>query len=347
MSLCGDLWFRLISLLVQFVQSMDHDLLTFACKLYHTTPAQLIPLSGGHYNAVYQFPGSSGTAILRIGLEDCPPAQTLAMLEWVSFLAANGAPVSAPIYSDQGNLLESFEYKSSRYTVTAFQKVNGILAENIPPAEWTPGIFRSIGQAVGRFHRISASYPAYKESPARPYWYETGEIAGAQNKLRGSRDPADEKLTRLIHDLRQLPISTYDYGLIHGDLHFANFLISPGGAVTIIDFDDCCYGWFAMDIAMALFDVLVLYNPQDEAQAKEFASEFLSNYLAGYQVEYKLSPYWQNQIPLFLKLKELCIYAGLVDHPDATKPGTWVGDFMRGRSERIANDIPYVVLDNL
>lgn len=324
------------------ITSMDPNLLHLACSLYNTSSYRLTPLSGGHYNAVYQYPTSTGAAILRIGLEDCPFEQTRAMLDWVNYLVQHRAPVSVPVLSVQGNLQESLEFAGSRYTLTAFEKANGILAENIPPPEWTPDLYRSIGQAVGCFHRISSSYQPAETSPARPQWFNSFEIIEAETKLEIRGDSAKEKLTRMIAELKQLPVSPSDFAIIHGDLHFANFIIQPDGMVTIIDFDDCSFGWFAIDVAMALFDVLVLFDPANDTQAQEFSQEFLSNYLKGYRKEFQFSAYWQSQLPRFLKLKELCIYADLVDHPDASCLGTWVGNFMRGRTERIANNLPYV-----
>ena len=149
-------------------------------------------------------------------------------------------------------------------------------------------------------------------------------------------------LTNLIQELQLLPKPSADYGMIHEDLHYANFLIQADGNVTIIDFDDCSYGWYAMDIAMALFDVLVLYNASSEEESQRFAREFLSSYLKGYRLEKDLPLFLQCQIPKFLKLKELCIYADLVSLPELAQPDSWVGRFMRNRAARIADDIPYV-----
>jgi hypothetical protein len=39
------------------------------------------------------------------------------------------------------------------------------------------------------------------------------------------------------------------------------------------------------------------------------------------------------------------IYATLIGHSDVASPDSWVGRFMKGRAERIANDLPYVELD--
>jgi Ser/Thr protein kinase RdoA (MazF antagonist) len=336
---------------------MQPRLLSQACSLYHTAPEQLIPQSGGHYNAVYSFPVhqsyqvsenwqvTSENAILRIGQQDCPVEQTLGMLEWVSFLAQNGAPVSPPLPSRNSCLLERLEFEGTAYIITAFEKAEGTLAENIPTSAWKPELYRSIGKAVGKFHRISSTYQPSSASLTRPRWYDSYEIHEATAKLAPTSDPARQKLADLLAELGHLPVSGDDFGLIHDDLHFANFLVHLDGTITIIDFDDCVYGWYAIDIAMALFDVLVLFNAPSEAEDQRFARDFLSFYLEGYHEEKDLPLYWLEQIPSFLKLKELCIYADLLNHPDISQPGTWVGRFMHNRAERIASDAPYVDID--
>ncbi len=330
---------------VDTIAHVDPILLASACTLYNTSPDDLIPLSGGHYNAVYQFPNGEKQAILRIGVEDCPREQTLGMLEWVRFLSDEGAPVTAPLPSINNRLLENLKYYGTRYTLTAFEKAEGTLAESIPPSEWMDELFRSIGKAAGKLHAISMRFQPSRPTHTRPQWFDAPEIHLAANRLTASDYLAGEKLTCLLANLHNLPTGPTDFGLIHGDLHFANFLIHPGGSVTIIDFDDCVYGWFAMDIAMALFDVLVLYNAPNAEERQYFARRFMRYYLSGYRQENDLPAFWQSQLPRFLKLKELCIYATLMGHSDIDNPDTWVGRFMRDRATRIANDTPYVDID--
>lgn len=320
---------------------MDPVLLSSACALFNTSPEELTPLYGGFSNAVYEFRYGDRPAVLRLGVEDCPPDQTLAMLEWVSFLRKEGAPVIAPLASIKNRLLENLRLYGKSYTLTVFEKAEGTLAERIPPGEWTDELFTSIGRAAGKLHAVSKRYRPSRPGRIRPQWFDGFEVRDATRRLASSPGLTGEKLAALINDLKKLPAEPADYGLIHDDLHFANFLIQPGGKVSIIDFDDCAYGWFAMDVAMALFDVLVLYHANTEEESQDFARHFLHHYLSGYRTENELSPYWQEQIPHFLKLKELCIYASLINHQE-TELGGWGGLFMPGRAERIAHDLPYV-----
>jgi amicoumacin kinase len=344
---------------------MHPQLLSFACQLYSTSPDVLVPLSGGNSNAVYKFPlhqtahnqtsqvsktckvsgEVSKFGVLRIGVEDCPPEQTLGMLEWVRFLSDKGAPVTVPLISINNRMLENLEQDGTRYTVTAFEEAEGTLAEKIPPNEWTDKLFQTIGRAAGKLHHTSLRYKPSRLGFTRPMWFDSYEVHEATKLLATTTNPAREKLAALLIELKQLPIESAVFGLIHNDLHFANFLIQPDGQVSIIDFDDCGYGWFVMDVAMALFDVLVLYHPSNEEEKERFAFRFMRTYLAGYRQEKEIPLFWQSQLPRFLKLKELCIYATLLSYNEIDPPDTWGGRFMRGRSARIASDAPYVDID--
>jgi Ser/Thr protein kinase RdoA (MazF antagonist) len=341
---------------------MDPGLLANACSYYKTSPDQLTPLVGGYYNSVYRYPAIRSSEVytghedrktgegiqynvLRIGLVDCPVEQTLGMLDWVNHLSEQGAPVTAPIPSTKGRLLEQLEQDGNTYNVMAFTEAQGRLAERMQPKEWTDELFQSIGRAVGKMHAVSKRYHPSLPSYRRPQWFDSNEIHEATSRLSAFSDAGRDKLAALVEELRQLPASPDDFGMIHDDLHFANFIVQQTRKITIIDFDDCVYGWFCMDAAMALFDVLVLYNAKTDKENRDFAKNFMHQYLCGYRQENELSPFWQIQLPHFLKLKELCVYAPLIGHPDINQPDSWVGRFMRGRAERIANDEPYVDID--
>lgn len=74
--------------------------------------------------------------------------------------------------------------------------------------------------------------------------------------------------------------------------------------------------------------------------------EFVPHLLRGYRSAYALDSAWQPRLPLFLKLAEIFTYA--VIHRDfdvhaIADPAC--ATFMRGRKERIENDVPYLDLD--
>jgi len=152
-----------------------------------------------------------------------------------------------------------------------------------------------------------------------------------------------EKRSHVLNAIQKLPKTSSAYGLTHMDLHFGNFFVDTASQqITLFDFDDCAYGWTIMDIAMLLFDVLVVYDQPDR---HEFGERFLTNVLRGYISFMPDSLFWVKQLPLFLKLLEISMFMTLY-RPELMPTGDdWVSKFMRGRKERIQKDLPYVDLD--
>jgi Ser/Thr protein kinase RdoA (MazF antagonist) len=95
-----------------------------------------------------------------------------------------------------------------------------------------------------------------------------------------------------------------------------------------------------MDVAMLLFDVLVVYSDQER---ERLGARFLEELLQGYREKKALSAFWVAQLPYFLKLVEIGVYAMLAQHYDrATCQDAWVNKFMPDRARRIRDDVPYV-----
>jgi len=131
--------------------------------------------------------------------------------------------------------------------------------------------------------------------------------ASTPARLDASQAVIAEKRAEVI---RELPKDKDGYGLIHTDLHFANFFVDvETGTVTIFDFDDCAYGWYVMDIAMTLLDAMVVHAGTDRAVSTEaFAAAFLKSYLRGYTAEAPMSAFRASQLLHFLKLLEIGLY---------------------------------------
>lgn len=318
--------------------------LNIAASLYDIPESALQPLRGGFSNHVYGFRRDDRNYVLRL----MPPGNETdvwlqkSILAWMAHLAAHGASVPAPLPSQNGELMEVIPSPEGEWLAATYTQAEGILSEEIPFDQWDANQFQLLGKSIGRVHAIARGYVPQQGSRILD-WEVGGNLFC--NSIK-HETWLKEKQSHVLEQIRALPRPADAYGLVHCDLHFANFFVDvPNQVVTLIDFDDCAYGWFAIDVAMALFDVLVLYNPTNEADKQRFALRFMSSYLSGYHLENDLPIFWQSQIPHFLKLKELCIYATLVGFPDIDQADTWGGRFMRGRSTRVANEVPYVDID--
>jgi Ser/Thr protein kinase RdoA (MazF antagonist) len=79
---------------------------------------------------------------------------------------------------------------------------------------------------------------------------------------------------------------------------------------------------------------------------RAFAQEFMCHFLQGYARENRIDAVWLKEIPYFLKLREIDLYAIIHRSFDVNNlDDPWVAGFMRGRKERIENDVPYLDLD--
>jgi len=321
---------------------MNEAIVDYAAQCYGVAKSDLKPLPGGHWNLVYEFSKNNKTFVLRMAQIEININVTKGMIEWIDFLSAHGASVSKPVFSVNNRLVEFTEKKGESYSITVFKKAKGILAEKLSKDEWNDELCKSIGKTVGKMHAVSKEYVPSDNSIKRPEWNMIGNCYNAEH-LGSSEEIIKEKNEKILNHVITLPKDKEHYGLIHADLHFANFYVDvDNNRVAIFDFDDCSYGWYAMDIAMVLFDLVVLY---DESNQDRFASKFMKNYLKGYITENSVNTYWLKQLPYFLKLLEIGVYSQIYKEYDSDNDDPWCRKFMENRKYRIENDIAYISLD--
>jgi len=322
---------------------LDRAVVQHAALCYGVTSAQLRPLSGGHYSAVYEFSRGEEACVLRITPDEAGLDPTRGMIEWMRFLCDRGGPAARPVFSVHRRLVEVAEDGDQRYLITAFEKARGVLAETLPMEQWSDELFQEIGKAVGSVHALSRGYVPSDPALRRPEWNAGGNCFSAGEELAAAQATIREKYEAVLSYVLALPKGEDSYGLVHADLHLANLCVEPQShAVTLLDFDDCAYGWYIMDIAMLLFDILVLYRG---AAREPFAARFLEHYLRGYVAQSSTDAFWVQQLPHFLKLLEMVVYARLSRNYNPDDEDPWVSAFMPNRRERIEHGVPYVQLD--
>jgi Ser/Thr protein kinase RdoA (MazF antagonist) len=117
--------------------------------------------------------------------------------------------------------------------------------------------------------------------------------------------------------------------------------VDEAGHITLFDFDDCVYSWFINDIAIALFYIIA-----DAQDPTAFTWEFMTRFLKGYQQAHPLDPKWLKEIPTFLKVREIEMYAVIHRDFDVSNIDNWWCErFMRDRKSRIEQNVPYIDFD--
>ena len=256
--------------------------------------------------------------------------------DFINYLGGNGLRVPRVVLSLSGRLTESIAVANGCFIAALFEYAPGA---PIHKDEWQPPFFEKMGHYLVALHRLSKAY-----APAQRQRFS---IFDDSPPMFDDFIPAGDAIIRqragdLIATLRKLPTDESCFGLIHVDFHRGNFFVD-GGEITLFDFDDCQYSWHAHDIAMALFYAI----PHDCSKPGDvaFGHAFLRRFLAGYRAETAIDDAWIARIPLFLKLRELELYAAIHRSMDLDNLDPWCASFMTNRKHKLEADIPYFDLD--
>jgi Ser/Thr protein kinase RdoA (MazF antagonist) len=82
-----------------------------------------------------------------------------------------------------------------------------------------------------------------------------------------------------------------------------------------------------------------------DSDPADYARQFMVPFLRGYAQENKLLPEWLNEIPYFLKLREIDLYAQIKHQSPNWQENAWDARYMTGREEKIVAGAPYIPFD--
>ncbi|MFC1936149.1 phosphotransferase enzyme family protein [Chloroflexota bacterium] len=302
-------------------------------------PEERISLLDGFESYIYEFNDDQGDYVLRIGHSSRrSPDLIKGEVDWINYLARNDVGAAGALESLGGNLVEEVDdLHGGLFLATKFVKAPGG-----PPdwQGWGPDFLRDYGQLIGRMHRLSKRYRVPDPAWKRLEWDHPINL-DLESWLPETEQVANEKFNQLKSYLDTLPRDEESYGMIHQDAHGGNFFVDQSGKITLFDFDDCCYGWYAYDLAMVLFYALVGRTSPDA-----YTSNFMLPFLEGYRQENQIDAYWLAQIPYFLKLREIDLYATIHRSADVENlEHPWDIMYMDGRKQKIENDVPFVNFD--
>ena len=315
----------------------DH-ILTQALAAYGIDRDTLQELDGFE-SYIYEFQGLDSPGILRISHSIRRPGELIrAELDWIDYLHRGGVGVSKPFRSVEGNWVESLEDgKGGFFQTAAFEKARG---EPHRGPEWPEELLWEYGNQIGRMHRLATNY-----RPSNPAWKRPNWNDPLHHQVQAFIPEGEVEIRQLFRDtvqqISQLPVEKNAYGLIHQDPHQGNFFVDGDGKITFFDFDDSSYSWFVEDIALVLF-----YAVMGQEDPSGFTEFFLKGFLPGYFAAYPLELKWFQEIPTFLKMRELDLYAVIHRSFDVDNlEDPWCLWYLDGRAESLLEGKPYLEFD--
>jgi len=270
-----------------------------------------------------------------------------AELHWIRFLTQQGVLIPGCYESLNGRLTEVIPASSGEtyFIAVLFQKANGERPDPRNPDVWNSELFREWGRLTGHMHRVTATYAIPQGAPRRNGYFDEGLHAEAPEIVGPSDSLVLDRLHALMAHLQGLSKDSSCYGLIHSDIHPGNFFVD-GKRIMVFDFDDSAYTWFIHDIAIPLYYTLSWSMPESYGgDVKLFATDYVRAFWAGYQTEYPLDPSWLDELPYFLRLRDLELFLVFTKKVDPATMNDRVKNWLAEIRDRIERDVPIVELD--
>lgn len=286
----------------------------------------------GYENAVYRADRPTPHVLRITHTTRRTASQIEAEMAFLHQLEAAGVAVAAPISTRDGRLVVTRHAENSGpVTAVAMPFAPG---SHRAPDGWADSDIRSYGELLGRLHTVSAGMV---KSPKldRPDW-DSIVMPVVDQDLRGSHPEIRTALEEVLAATIAHPAGGTDQ-LVHEDAHLGNLFITENGEITLFDFDDCGYGTTTYDLAMVLL-YWIAGRDLDDLGAE--VRRLLGPFLTGYQSAHPLAPDWTEGADLHMRVRELELFAALVD-TDMSHDG-WGRAFMEGRLSRIETGTPFL-----
>ena len=286
---------------------VSQNLLEFAVKNYNfdINTLEYIPRSSGKTeNKIYSFNKNDKKCLIKFE----PPCivynnqltETRALMDFNYYLAENNVSVSMPLKTINGDLVISTQDNGEDYIITAFA---WLYAETWAYDARNDKMSFNWGKVMGDIHRAVKDYKPPNKYDVQKDIFECHHWGSFFDKLKIY--PSVYKITQeLISEITALPRERDSFGIIHGDMHQGNIFID-GDNVSVFDFGDSIYGWFALDVAISLCHAL--WWDRKDNDGNDFTNSIIENFIKGYLSANQLSDYWISKIPMFMKYRHLCM----------------------------------------
>lgn len=301
--------------------------------------------------------GGEKKFVLRISATgDRTENDYLAEVEFVRYLAENGAPVADVIPSASGKLVEVIDLDCADSVATGvggvapvfislFEYAKGMLLadngyryrEGAPLTEY----FFNTGKTLGKIHALSKNFKPVA-APRRPDFFDKYNMEYLGRLIPDKYSELKSAIAKRLDTFRALPTDAQSYGLVHFDFSDGNYHIDMDtGAITVFDFDNCLYCWYMFDLAN-----LWLHNEgwtrQEPDPGKHFAlmQQCFDLQLQGYKSETDLPEEMLENLPIFI---DMVLIENIVDEFECAAREEQELDYedIEDAAECLINGIPY------
>lgn len=250
---------------------------------------------GGYNNNVYEVNWDKPMVVKMFDRASISQEQLDTEIEWLLYLSQHDMAVVKPA-AVNGAYVNNV---SNRLCFIAFEKAGGRHIQSRDPEVWNSHLFRQWGHTMGSLHALAIGY-----SPKHPRGrWDEHEI---YHRDLGLLDlTLQERWKEYQIHMHRLYATEKEFGLIHGDLHQHNLLLRADHQLTVLDFGDSEYHWFAYDAAVAIYHAVQTVAAGEKR--REFAKRFTDSFMDGY-AEGKGDTSGMHWIDFFLDFRHLYSY---------------------------------------
>jgi Ser/Thr protein kinase RdoA (MazF antagonist) len=299
-----------------------------ALREYDLSPNSVLTLLNLSENATYAVDDSgAGTrSILRVHRQNYHRVHEIeSELDWLDALR-KGCDVTVPtvLPARDGRRVVTVNVDGTSRHIVHFEMVAGAEPDE---ATVTVDDFHTLGRITAELHDHSHSWrrPTGFDRFSWDWAHSLGDRSrwGRWQDAEGVGEHEHELLDRAVRLLRQR-LADYGtgrerFGLVHADLRLANLLVD-GSTITVIDFDDCGFGWFFYD-----FGTAVSFIEDDPA-----LPDWQDSWLAGYRSRRPIATADEDMLPSFVLLRRLLLLAWMGTHSHSRESRTKAISYAEG-----------------
>lgn len=218
--------------------------------------------------------------------------------------------IPEPVPGRDGQLLQRFDTPRGERMAVLFRFIEG--SEPLPDSN-LGDLFVTLGRYAATMHNHVTAWPR-PPGFERQVWQAAtildsdgpwGDWRMAPGVNESNRPTLDRLDSALWLRLAAYGTGADRYGLIHADMRLGNLLVD-GDKVTLIDFDDCGFCWFAYDFAAA-----ISFHETNPAIPALRAA-----WIEGYLSVRSLSPEDISAIDSMVMLRRMALLAWIGSHAD-------------------------------